>query len=231
MLPPDAFISFLQNHDQIGNRAFGERLLMIARDECVRAALAIVLLAPSPPLLFMGEEFAAATPFLFFCDFEPTLAAAVTRGRREEFRSFPQFADRAAAERIPDPAAAATFERSRLDWRSLVAAPHAEWHALYRNLLALRHSMIEPLVNAIALDGRMWRTWAETALTVTWPLDDGRVLRLDANLGDRPAPCDDVPKCECIYTTPGVEAHDRVLRPWSVAWGIDLAQARRETGR
>ena len=91
--------------------------------------------------------------------------------------------------------------------------------------------MIEPLVNAIALDGRMWRTWAETALTVTWPLDDGRVLRLDANLGDRPARCDDVPKCECIYTTPGFEAHDRVLRPWSVAWGIDLAQARRETGR
>jgi maltooligosyltrehalose trehalohydrolase len=227
-LPPAAFISFLQNHDQVGNRAFGERLRMIAPDECLRAALAIVLLAPPPPLLFMGEEFAAATRFLFFCDFEPTLAAAVTHGRREEFRSFAQFADPLAAERIPDPAAVDTFERSRLDWSSLVAAPHAEWHALYRDLLALRHTAIEPLVNAIALDRRTWRTWALTALAVTWPLDDGRVLRLDANLGDRPAPCDDVPKCECIYATPGVEARDGMLLPWSVVWRIGDAQAHRE---
>src|SRR5438105_2854478 len=230
-LPPSAFISFLQNHDQVGNRAFGERLHMIARDECVRAALAVVLLAPSPPLLFMGEEFAAATPFQFFCDFEPNLAAAVTRGRREEFRSFAQFADPVAAERIPDPAAAATFERSRLDWRSVAVAPHAEWLALYRDLLALRHCAIEPLVNAIARDGRKWRTWAETALAVTWPLDDGRALHLDANLGDRPAPWDDAPNSEWIYATSGLEARDRVLPPWSVVWRIDAAPMRSETAR
>jgi malto-oligosyltrehalose trehalohydrolase len=230
-IPPAAFISFLQNHDQAGNRAFGERLHMIARDECVHAALAIVLLAPSPPLLFMGEEFAAATPFLFFCDFEPTLAAAVTRGRREEFHSFAQFADPAAAELIPDPAAVATFERSKIDWRSLAATPHAQWHALYRTLLALRRSTIEPLVNAIALEGRTWRTWSETALTVIWPLDDGRALRLDANLGDRAALCDDVPNCECVYAMPGVDARDRVLPPWSVIWRVDETQAHRETMR
>ena len=204
---------------------------MIARDECVRAALAVVLLAPAPPLLFMGEEFAAATPFQFFCDFEPKLAAAVTRGRREEFRSFAQFADPVAAERIPDPSAAATFERSRLDWRSVATAPHAEWHALYRDLLALRHSAIEPLVNAIARDGRTWRTWAETALAVTWPLDDGRVLHLDANLGDRPVPWDDAPNGECIYATSGFEVRDRTLPPWSVVWRIDAAQTHSETVR
>jgi len=231
MLPPSAFISFLQNHDQVGNRAFGERLHMIARDECVRAALAIVLLAPEPPLLFMGEEFAATSPFLFFCDFEPDLAAAVTRGRREEFRSFAQFADPAAAERIPDPAAVATFVRSKVDWRSLSTAPHAEWHGFYRDLLALRHSTIAPLVNAIALDGRTWRTWAETALTVTWPLHDGRVLRLDANLGDLTARCDDAPKCVRIYATSGIETFDGVLPPWSVTWRIDDAQMNRETVR
>jgi malto-oligosyltrehalose trehalohydrolase len=228
-LPPSAFISFLQNHDQVGNRAFGERLLMIARDERVRAALAIGLLAPSPPLLFMGEEFAAATPFLFFCDFEPELAAAVTRGRREEFRAFAQFADPAAAKRIPDPAAVATFERSKLDWGSLSTAPHAEWHALYRDLLALRHGVIVPLVNAIALDGRTWRTWDETALAVTWPLHDGRVLQLDANLGDRPVPWRDPPKCECLYATSGVDWRDRVLQPWSIIWRIDDAQTNRES--
>ena len=230
-LPPGAFISFLQNHDQIGNRAFGERLHMIAREECVRAIVAIVLLAPQPPLLFMGEEFAAAAPFLFFCDFGPELAAAVTRGRREEFRSFAQFSDPVAAETVPDPAALATFERSRLDWRSLAAAPHAEWHALYRNLLALRHAVIGPLVNAIALGGRTWRTWAETALTVTWPLDDGRVLRLDANLGERPAPWDNAPNGTCIYATEGVEACDRVLPSWSVVWRIDDAEMNREIVR
>jgi 1,4-alpha-glucan branching enzyme len=204
---------------------------MIARDECVRAALAIELLAPSPPLLFMGEEFAAATPFLFFCDFEPELAAAVTRGRREEFRAFAQFADPAAAERIPDSAAIATYEWSKLDWGSLSTAPHAEWHALYRDLLALRHAVIVPLVNAIVLDGRTWRTWGETALAVTWPLHDGRVLQLDANLGDRPVPWSDPANCECIYATPDVEWRDRVLQPWSVVWRISDAQMNRETAR
>jgi malto-oligosyltrehalose trehalohydrolase len=230
-LPPSAFISFLQNHDQVGNRALGERLHTIARDECVRAALAIVLLAPSPPLLFMGEEFAAATPFLFFCDFEPALAAAVTRGRREEFRSFAQFADPATAERIPDPAARSTFERSKLDWRSLINAPHAHWHVLYRNLLALRHTAIVPLVNEIVLEHRTWRTWAKTALTVTWPRNDGRALRLDANLGDDPVTCDDVAKNPPIYATPGVDACNDMLPPWSVVWRMDDAHSNREIAR
>ena len=92
-LPPTAFVSFLQNHDQIGNRAFGERIIQIADRRAVRAAAAILLLAPSPPLLFMGEEFGAETPFLFFCDFEKDLAAAVTEGRRNEFARFARFND------------------------------------------------------------------------------------------------------------------------------------------
>ena len=78
-LPPAAFVSFLQNHDQIGNRAFGERIVKLAESPAIRAAAAILLLAPSPPMLFMGEEFGAETPFLFFCDFENDLAEAVAR--------------------------------------------------------------------------------------------------------------------------------------------------------
>src|SRR5271165_1874127 len=101
-LPPAAFVSFLQNHDQVGNRAFGERIIQIADHRAVRAAAAILLLAPSPPLFFMGEEFGAETPFLFFCDFEKDLAAAVTEGRRNEFSDFARFADPAKRDRIPD---------------------------------------------------------------------------------------------------------------------------------
>src|SRR6185437_15717099 len=84
-LPALCFVSFMQNHDQIGNRAFGDRILNIASPAAVKVAMTCLLLAPSPPLLFMGEEFGASTPFLFFCDFGPDLASKVTRGRRSEF--------------------------------------------------------------------------------------------------------------------------------------------------
>ena len=220
-LPPAAFVSFLQNHDQVGNRAMGERIHTLAPDERVRAALALVLLAPSPPLLFMGEEFAAATPFLFFCDFEPGLAAAVTEGRREEFRSFAAFADAAAAEQIPDPSAPTTFMRSKLDWRSLGRPPHAEWRALYRRLLDLRHRVIVPLLPKIAPSRRAWRQLGDSALTVTWPLDDGRALRLDANLGDRDGSMDTSRVGAIVYATHPTSTD--LLPPWSVVWRIDEA--------
>ena len=102
-LPPTAFISFLQNHDQIGNRAFGERIATIADPRAVRAAAAIFLLAPSPPMLFMGEEFGAQTPFLFFCDFEKGLAEAVAAGRRNEFARFTSSAIPLLARGFPIP--------------------------------------------------------------------------------------------------------------------------------
>ena len=143
-LPPTAFVSFLQNHDQIGNRAFGERILTIADPRAVRAATAILLLAPSPPLLFMGEEFGAQTPFLFFCNFENDLAAAVTAGRRNEFARFARFSDPASRQGIPDPNDAKTFELSRLDWDTIRQASHEEWLQFYRKLLKLRRQHIVP---------------------------------------------------------------------------------------
>src|SRR5207237_8177781 len=90
-LPPLAFVTFLQNHDQIGNRAFGERLSALASAARLKAAITAWLLAPALPMLFMGEEFAAATPFLFFCDFGAELADKITLGRQQEFRSFERF--------------------------------------------------------------------------------------------------------------------------------------------
>src|ERR1700723_3249814 len=137
-LPPDAFVSFLQNHDQIGNRAFGERITTIADPPAVRAAMAILLLAPSRPLPFMGEEFGAKTPFLFFCDFEKGLAPAVAAGRRNEFARFARFSDPDSRAGIPDPNVASTFEASRLDWGDLTEPRHREWLRFYRQLLKLR---------------------------------------------------------------------------------------------
>jgi 1,4-alpha-glucan branching enzyme len=111
-------VAFLQNHDQVGNRAFGERIGRLAPPERIKAALAILLLAPQPPLLFMGEEWAAREPFPFFCDFEPGLAGKVAEGRRGEFARFDRFHDETARLLIPDPGAATTFASARLDWEA-----------------------------------------------------------------------------------------------------------------
>ena len=111
-LPPTAFVAFIQNHDQIGNRAFGDRLTAMRPPAAVRAVAAVYLLLPQVPMLFMGEEWAAAQPFPFFCDFEPDLAEAVREGRRQEFARFPAFREPGMRERIPDPTAASTFCRA-----------------------------------------------------------------------------------------------------------------------
>ena len=115
-MPPTAFVAFLQNHDHIGNHPFGTRLAARASEAALHAGLAIVLLSPQIPLLFMGEEWASQRPFAFFCDFEPDLAQSVREGRRREFAHFPEFGDEAARERIPDPTAKTTFDMSKLDW-------------------------------------------------------------------------------------------------------------------
>src|SRR5580698_5463588 len=109
-----------------------------------RAAAAILLLAPSPPLLFMGEEFGTVTPFLFFCEFQQDLAAAVTAGRRNEFARFARFRDPAERERIPDPNDAKTFKASQLNWSVLVQPGHRDWLRFYRKLLGLRREHIVP---------------------------------------------------------------------------------------
>jgi maltooligosyltrehalose trehalohydrolase len=115
-LPPAAFVSFLQNHDQIGNRALGERLIALCPLRDLLVVQALMLLAPSPPLLFMGEEFGADSPFYFFSDFGPELASSVTEGRRKEFARFPQFSSPETRRGIPDPCDERTFVQSRLNW-------------------------------------------------------------------------------------------------------------------
>jgi len=137
-IAPQGFVICLQNHDQVGNRAFGERLHQQIDLAAYRAATVLLLCAPETPLLFMGQEWAATTPFLFFTDHNAALGGQVTAGRRREFKAFSAFADPAARQRIPDPQAAATFEHSRLQWAESSQEPQAATLRFHRALLALR---------------------------------------------------------------------------------------------
>ncbi|MDH4052790.1 MAG: malto-oligosyltrehalose trehalohydrolase [Rubrivivax sp.] len=189
-LPPLAFVNSTQTHDQVGNRAFGERIATLAaaqgHEEALRALVACVLLAPSPPMLFMGEEYAAATPFLYFCDFGGDLAQAVTRGRRAEFGRFARFADPAVRDRIPDPNADSTFLDSKLDWSERGRGPHARWLALYASLLRLRRDMLVPWL-AGARSGKAEMP-APGTLRIAWPLAGGRRWHLLAQLAGHDGP-------------------------------------------
>lgn len=199
-LPATAFVSFVQTHDQVGNRAFGERIGKIADPKALRAAVACLLLSPAPPLLFMGEEFGASTPFLFFCEFGPELAAAVTRGRREEFGKFTRFRDPAVQATIPDPNDPATFAASKLVWAELREAMHMEWLTLYRELLVLRHRHIVPRLAGMKSGGN-FSLVDDDALCVDWTLGDGARLQLVANFSDNPCGGIDLPAGELIYVS------------------------------
>lgn len=134
-IPYDRFIVFTQNHDQVGNRMLGERLSTLAGADAARFAASIVLLSPFVPMLFMGEEYAEAAPFLYFVDHSDLdLIDAVRRGRQAEFESF------AWKGAPPDPADQETFNRSRLDWSLRDEPTHAPLLALYRDLIQLRRT-------------------------------------------------------------------------------------------
>jgi malto-oligosyltrehalose trehalohydrolase len=220
-LTPTAFVSFLQNHDQIGNRAFGERIINAADCRAVRAAAAILLLAPSPPLLFMGEEFGTETPFLFFCDFEKDLAAAVTAGRRNEFAHFARFNDPAEREQIPDPNASSTFETSRLDWSELDQASHRDWLRFYRHLLKLRcQHIVSRLSAGCAINGD-YEVHGDRGITAHWTFADQSKLMLMANLGTDSLAGMASPASPVIFASEEVTASalkQGTLPPWSVAW-------------
>lgn len=212
-LPPEAFVSFLQNHDQIGNRAFGERLHQLADPDLHRAAVAAMLLSPQPPLLFMGEEFAAATPFLFFCDFGGELGDAVREGRRREFSRFARFSDPAAREAIPDPNDPAAFLASKLDWTCLGSGPHRDWLAFYRSLLALRAARLTPrLSGAKALGASVL---GPGALRAAWRLGDGSNLTLFIHLGTEALDGVALPRAEPLFAWPDGGSIPRCLLPAS----------------
>lgn len=187
-LPPTAFVLFLQNHDQIGNRAYGERLTTLLRAEPPReeanplaAAIALLLLCPQIPLIFMGEEFGATAPFLYFTSHQEALAQAVREGRRREFASSPLASERHDRQPPPDPNVRTTFNACIVEPAS-TATPEAHiWTAYYWRLLNLRRQIIVPgLPGARALGATVT---GHDSIVARWRLGNGRELTLCVNLG------------------------------------------------
>lgn len=181
-LPANAFVLFLQNHDQIGNRALGERLHQLAHPQALQAATVLLLLSPMIPLLFMGDEVKAGQPFLFFTSHHGELAELVREGRRNEFKAFSAFADPQKRERIPDPNAVETFEASRPDLESLQPEQLAN-ETLYRQLLKIRREEIVPRLPAIQALGA--DVLGQGAISARWRMEDASVLRIDLNLSEQ----------------------------------------------
>ena len=217
-LPPECFVSFLQNHDQIGNRAFGDRILQIANPAAVRVAMTCLLLAPSPPLLFMGEEFGASTPFLFFCDFGPDLAAKVTEGRRSEFDRFAAFNSPEKQMRIPDPNSESTFLASKVAWNSLERPEHREWLQFYPELLLCRRNEIVPRSAAINTGAAEFVILSSKATLVRWPFRRGGALKLFANFSDHEISITEGLRGRVLYCMPADLEKEKKLPAFSAAW-------------
>jgi maltooligosyltrehalose trehalohydrolase len=190
-LPPTAFVLFLQNHDQIGNRAFGERLTTLARPSALRAAMALLLLSPQIPLLFMGEPVGATEPPRYFTDYEDEqLAATVREGRRGEFAAFVEFEDKEKRNCIPDPNDAGTFDASI---PATLADPdlddeHQSWLAWTSSLLKVRHAEIIPRLAGCSATSA--RAMSKKAISACWRLGDGTTLEIAVNLGSHPVSYD-----------------------------------------
>ncbi|MCU4158505.1 malto-oligosyltrehalose trehalohydrolase [Acidiphilium sp. AL] len=216
-LPPSAFVAFLQNHDQIGNRAFGERLTMLADHGALRAAILLLLLSPQIPLIFMGEEYGETRPFLYFTDHrDPELAKAVRQGRRREFARFKEFASEEAQLRIPDPNDKTTFEVSILQAANAEDSAAVEWFAFYRHLLRLRHQAIVPgIPGARSIGAEALET---SGVRAAWRFGNGAILTIAGNFGIGVLMCEAGAGAVFAATPPDVGT-DNVLPPRAaIAW-------------
>jgi malto-oligosyltrehalose trehalohydrolase len=217
-LPPSAFVAFLQNHDQVGNRARGERLNALADAAALRAVTALYLMLPQIPMLFMGEEWHSRSPFQFFCDFGGEVGEAVRRGRREEFARFEAFRDAAERDSMPDPQAEQTFVDSKLDWQRLADPAHAATLRWYRALLAVRRRHIVPLLPRLTGAGE-YSIIDDGALLVRWRAAGGAELTLMANLSARATP--GFPEdCGRLLWQQGAVAANGTFAPWSLRWTL-----------
>ena len=213
-LPPTAFVSFIQNHDQIGNRALGDRMVASRPKAAIKAIAALYLLAPQIPMMFMGEEWGAVEPFPYFCDFNEDLNEKVRQGRREELSRLPGF----DADGLLDPTAHSTFASAKLDWSKLTDASSAEMMDFYKTLLEIRHRRIVPLLKSVGGRAGLFRTEG-SAIAVDWTLAGGVQLHLIANLTDQETSV--TPQngnAEQIFACGLVDGSS--LAPWSVIWSI-----------
>jgi maltooligosyltrehalose trehalohydrolase len=208
-LPPTAFVICLQNHDQIGNRALGERLTVLAQPDALRAATLLLLLSPQIPMLFMGEEFGSKRPFLFFTDHHDELADAVRNGRRKEFAHFAAFSNAETREQIPDPNATETFQASIPNWPD----SGDEFH---RRLLTMRREKITPhLPGTLSLGAE---PLGDTGIRAQWRLGNGSILTLAANFGADSINCTPCAGAELLSTAESLFPGETIPAYSATAW-------------
>ncbi|HEX2652233.1 MAG TPA: malto-oligosyltrehalose trehalohydrolase [Xanthobacteraceae bacterium] len=221
-LPPEATIFFAQNHDQVGNRALGERLSMLLSADKLKQVMALLILNPHIPMLFMGEEAAAETPFLFFADWQGEIAQLTRDGRRKEFAGFSAFSTPELRDRIPDPTDESTFTASKLNWQVINHAPRsAEFRALTRELLALRQREIVPLIEegfASAKAELLGRGHSKEALNVVWRTDRNTSLQIITSFSERTEP---IPTIEGSVLWNSERGASASLRPHQIVVAVD----------
>ena len=219
-LPPTAFVSYMQNHDQVGNRVTGSRIHHYAPPEAVRAFSTVVLLAPQIPLLFMGEEVAARTPFPFFSDMPPELRQDILEGRKEELLKTPEPEDprRPDPDATLDPCDPASFQAAKLNHSETPEEPGAEWRAFVRELIALRQQEIVPRLRGIGGHAGSYIKTGPLAVCVTWAMGDGSRLRLRLNLSEQ-AQWGLPPPESRLLRREGEAGPDR-LGPWSLDFSL-----------
>lgn len=206
--PLSAMVNFAHNHDQAGNRAFGERLAALAGPDAAPLATLLALLTPAVPMLFLGEESGSTRPWLYFADWDGELRAAVQEGRRREFGHVARIvAGRPVP--LPDPCSPATFEASRPTREEHDSDAAHRWRAMVRRALAARRQWIVPRQGRLLTGQHTARRVGATGLAVQWRYRDGQVLALEINLGAAPL--------QVAAQRPGpVEAQDVFRHRWPV---------------
>ena len=218
-VPPNAFVSFLQSHDLVGNRIFGERVSSLLAPPVVRALTAVALLLPQTPMLFMGEEWGASTPFPFFCDFHGDLGKAVQKGRCEQISKLPGVSQE-DLKNAPDCQAESTFRSAQLRWEERGAPEHAAYLELYTGLLRVRRARIVPLLRGLSGRCGQHEVMGPGGLKLRWTLADGVKLHLAANLWHEARAGFGEVVGEVIWVEGAVDAAGD-LGAWTVRWTIE----------
>jgi maltooligosyltrehalose trehalohydrolase len=216
--PPAAYVSFLQTHDLVGNDLLGQRIYAKAPVHAVRALSAIYLLVPQIPMLFMGDEWGASTPFPFFCDFDGDTGQQAREGRLKFLRKNLQVEEREFV-RVPDPLAELSFRSAHLDWNELSQREHAEWLRWYRDVLKLRREQIVPLAKSIREQCGTYELRSRRVFAATWNLEHNARLILQANLCEIPAHFDS--DAGRVLWIEGTEMGPGQLGPWTVRWSVE----------
>ncbi|MFE8644576.1 malto-oligosyltrehalose trehalohydrolase [Sphingomonas sp. NCPPB 2930] len=219
--PLGAMVNFLNNHDQSGNRAFGERMVEMVPPGSVPVATALALLTPATPMLFAGEEFGARTPFLYFANWQGDLRDAVTEGR---LRDFGHFAKRANGEtgEPPAPCERSTFEASRLDWAFAASEGGQAVRGFITRVLAARRAWFVPRLSRLMTGAHETQMLGDRTFVLRWRYEGGEAIELQANMqampwaADRASPWAPLAEAETVFAVNALEP--TVWAPWSARW-------------